>query len=436
MTIRDHTWRTTPGVYDGVGYVVVNRKVKTATGVDAGDRVRVAMAVDTKPRTVDVPSDLSEAFAQDEAAKAAFDALSFTHKREYVEWIEEAKRPETRARRIAGTRRAGQEGRDRALMAPLRGALAASVTPLRDAGGKLDDDAFGPLVDFFVASGLDGIMALGTSGEGILLSSEERRRATDLFLQAADRRLLVAVHCGAQTTAETVALSVHAAEVGADAVVVIGPPYFRLDEQAQLAHFQAAATACAPLPFYVYEFASTSGYPVAPSVLQRLRETAPNATGLKVSDTPWDAFSRLPAPGLRRLRRSGGAHPAGDGRRRARSGLGARVGVPRGGRGGRSRTRPSRALRASRSSGSRSSASRARRRSSGSSDGAASPCGRTCARRCAASPSRSATRSTCGTSRCSRPSSRRPPSRLRESSRSTASRDDDGPNDVRSSGPR
>jgi dihydrodipicolinate synthase/N-acetylneuraminate lyase len=183
-------------------------------------------------------------------------------------------------------------------MAPLRGALAASVTPLCDAGRSLDEDAFAPLVDFFVASGLDGIMALGTSGEGILLTSEERRRATDLFLQAADRRLLVAVHCGAQTTAETVALCVHAAEVGADAVVVIGPPYFRLDEQAQLAHFQAAATACAPLPFYVYEFASTSGYPVAPSVLQRLRETAPNATGLKVSDTPWDAFSAYLLPGF------------------------------------------------------------------------------------------------------------------------------------------
>jgi dihydrodipicolinate synthase/N-acetylneuraminate lyase len=183
-------------------------------------------------------------------------------------------------------------------MAELRGALAASVTPLRDTGGRLDEDAFGPLVDFYVASGLDGVMALGTSGEGILLSSEERRWAADLFLQAANRRLLVAVHCGAQTTAETVALCVHAAEVGADAVVVIGPPYFRLDEQAQLAHFQAAATACAPLPFYVYEFASTSGYPVAPSVLQRLRETAPNATGLKVSDTPWDAFSAYLLPGF------------------------------------------------------------------------------------------------------------------------------------------
>ena len=183
-------------------------------------------------------------------------------------------------------------------MAELRGALAASVTPLRDTGGRLDEDAFGPLVDFYVASGLDGVMALGTSGEGILLSSEERRSAADLFLQAADRRLLVAVHCGAQTTAETVALCAHAAEVGADAVVVIGPPYFRLDEEAQYAHFLAAATACAPLPFYVYEFAATSGYAVAPAVLQRLRESADNATGLKVSDTPWDAFSAYLLPGF------------------------------------------------------------------------------------------------------------------------------------------
>ncbi len=180
----------------------------------------------------------------------------------------------------------------------LRGTLAASVTPLRDAGGLLDEEAFGPLTDFFVAARLDGILALGTAGEGILLSEEERKRAADLFLQASDRRLRVAVQCGAQTTAETVALAVHAAEVGADAVVVIGPPYFPLDERAQYAHFLAAATACAPLPFYVYEFAATTGYPVAPEVLERLRGAATNLTGLKVSDTPWASFERYLLPGL------------------------------------------------------------------------------------------------------------------------------------------
>ena len=180
----------------------------------------------------------------------------------------------------------------------LKGALAASVTPLTDHGSALDEDAFGPLVDFLVQAGLDGILALGTAGEGILLRPEERRCAADLFLQASDRRLQVAVHCGAQTTADTVALSAHAAEVGADAVVVIGPPYFSLDEKAQYAHFLAAATACAPLPFYVYEFAATTGYAVAPAVLERLRQDASNVVGLKVSDTPFERFERYLLPGF------------------------------------------------------------------------------------------------------------------------------------------
>jgi dihydrodipicolinate synthase/N-acetylneuraminate lyase len=181
---------------------------------------------------------------------------------------------------------------------PLRGALAASVTPLRAAGGELDEEAFPPLVDFFVAAGLEGILGLGTAGEGILLTEQERRLAADLFLQAADNRLQVAVQCGAQTTAETVALAAHAAEVGADAVVVIGPPYFPLDERAQYSHFLAAASACAPLPFYVYEFAATTGYAVAPGVLEQLRGAAPNLAGLKVSDTPWASFERYLLPGL------------------------------------------------------------------------------------------------------------------------------------------
>lgn len=180
----------------------------------------------------------------------------------------------------------------------LHGVLAASITPLREHGSAVDDDAFGPLADFFVREALDGVLALGTAGEGILLSVDERRRVADLFLQASDRRLQVAVHCGAQTTRDTVTLAAHAAEVGADAVVVIGPPYFKLDEKAQYGHFLAAATACAPLPFYVYEFAATTGYAVAPAVLERLRDDASNVVGLKVSDTPFEAFEKYLLPGL------------------------------------------------------------------------------------------------------------------------------------------
>ncbi|MBD0348545.1 MAG: dihydrodipicolinate synthase family protein [Thermoleophilia bacterium] len=180
----------------------------------------------------------------------------------------------------------------------LRGALAAAVTPLRAAGAALDEEAFGPYVDFLVAGGLDGVLALGTTGEGILLSEAERRRAAELFVDAAGGRMAVAVHCGAQTTRETAALAEHAAGVGADAVAVIGPPYYALDEDALLAHFAAAARACEPLPFYLYEFRARSGYSIPPALIERLRERSPNLRGLKVSNQPWDAVAPYLVEGL------------------------------------------------------------------------------------------------------------------------------------------
>jgi dihydrodipicolinate synthase/N-acetylneuraminate lyase len=180
----------------------------------------------------------------------------------------------------------------------LRGVVAASVTPLEEGGAALDETAFGAVVDDLAAARLDGLLAFGTNGEGILLSVEERRRGLELFVAAASGRLLVAAHCGAQTTADTVVLAAHAAEAGADAVAVIAPPYYPLDEAAQLAHFTAAAGACAPVPFYVYEFERSSGYAVSPAVIARLAEAAPNLTGMKVSDTPWESFAPYLIEGL------------------------------------------------------------------------------------------------------------------------------------------
>jgi dihydrodipicolinate synthase/N-acetylneuraminate lyase len=173
--------------------------------------------------------------------------------------------------------------------------LAAALTPLRDDGRSLDEDAFGGYVEFLGRGGLDGVLALGSTGEGILFDARERKRAAELFL---DGPLDVIVHCGAQTTATTTDLAAHAAEHGAAGVAVIAPPYFRLDERAILAHFEAAANACAPLPFYVYEFANVSGYAVPRAVIERLRERAPNLVGMKVSDAPWEAFQPYLIEGL------------------------------------------------------------------------------------------------------------------------------------------
>jgi dihydrodipicolinate synthase/N-acetylneuraminate lyase len=171
----------------------------------------------------------------------------------------------------------------------ISGAFAAALTPLTADGVGLDEAAFAPYVRFLAAGGVDGILACGTTGEGILLSQAERRRAAELFLDAAaGDGLAVAVHCGAQTTADTAALAAHAAEAGAAAVAVIGPPFFALDGRALEGHFAAAASACAPLPFYVYEFEARTGYAVSLDVIERLRERVVNLRGLKVSDKPWE----------------------------------------------------------------------------------------------------------------------------------------------------
>ena len=178
----------------------------------------------------------------------------------------------------------------------LTGAIAAALTPLR--GGRLDEDAVEPYVDFLVAGGLDGALAMGTTGEGMLFDLDERCEIATAFVDAGRDKLRVAVHAGMQSTESTVALAEHAASIGADAVAVIPPPYFVLDDDALFAHLAAAARACAPVPFYVYEFERTSGYAVSRGVLERLREAAPNLAGMKVSDTPYEQFARYLDVGL------------------------------------------------------------------------------------------------------------------------------------------
>jgi dihydrodipicolinate synthase/N-acetylneuraminate lyase len=178
----------------------------------------------------------------------------------------------------------------------LRGALAAAVTPLRDE--RLDPEAVAPYVDFLASHGLDGVLVLGTTGEGVLFPPAYRRDIAEAFLEAARGRLQVAVHAGAQTTHDTVALAQHAATAGADAVAVIAPPYYALDEAELLAHFEAAAQACAPLPFYLYEFEARSGYAIPLPVIERLCERAPNLAGIKVSDSPWERLEPYLVEGL------------------------------------------------------------------------------------------------------------------------------------------
>jgi dihydrodipicolinate synthase/N-acetylneuraminate lyase len=179
----------------------------------------------------------------------------------------------------------------------ITGTLAAAVTPLCDNGERLDEDAVAPLLEFYAAGDLEGVLVLGTTGEGIMLRADERRRLAELSV-AARGPLQVVVHTGAQTTAETAELSAHAASAGADGVAVIAPPYYGFTPGELLEHFASAAAACAPLPFYVYEFADRSGYVVPVEVIQELRDRADNLVGMKVSDAPFERVEPYLAFGL------------------------------------------------------------------------------------------------------------------------------------------
>jgi hypothetical protein len=100
VTVNRHTYRATPVVYGGRYYLPVSRFNRLAARVEAGARVTVHLELDEEPRKIEAPLDLALALDEDEEARDFWDRLSYSHRREYIEWINEAKRDGTREKRI------------------------------------------------------------------------------------------------------------------------------------------------------------------------------------------------------------------------------------------------------------------------------------------------------------------------------------------------
>jgi hypothetical protein len=100
VTLREHTYRTTVARMGGRFLVPVSAEVRTAAGVAAGDELDVGIELDDAPRTVEVPPDLAAALAASPRAARAWEALAYSHRKEWVRSVEEAKKPETRERRV------------------------------------------------------------------------------------------------------------------------------------------------------------------------------------------------------------------------------------------------------------------------------------------------------------------------------------------------
>lgn len=100
VTLNGYGYRSTVATYGGEFYLPVRREVREAAGITPGQTIEVSIALDEQPRTVELPEGLGRALAVHPEAQAAFDRLSYSHQKEYVEWILSAKRPETRERRV------------------------------------------------------------------------------------------------------------------------------------------------------------------------------------------------------------------------------------------------------------------------------------------------------------------------------------------------
>ena len=112
-TVNGYTWRTTVVRMGGEFLLGLSKEVRQGAGAEAGDEVDVTLELDTAPREVEVPEALAAALAADPEAKASFDRMAFTHRKEYARWIADAKQEQTRQRRLGQALEMIRAGRTR-----------------------------------------------------------------------------------------------------------------------------------------------------------------------------------------------------------------------------------------------------------------------------------------------------------------------------------
>ena len=162
------------------------------------------------------------------------------------------------------------------------GLIPATYTPLTP-DLAVDLAAIPPLVERLLADGVCGLYVCGSTGEGVSLSTSERRQVAEAFTAATRGRVPVIVHVGHDSLAEAAALAAHAAEIGADATSAMPPCYFAIRDAAMAVECAAAVAAAAPkLPFYYYHIPAMTG--VAIDVVDFLKQAGdriPNLAGVK-----------------------------------------------------------------------------------------------------------------------------------------------------------
>jgi 4-hydroxy-tetrahydrodipicolinate synthase len=157
------------------------------------------------------------------------------------------------------------------------GVITALVTPLR--GDALDEEALRRLVDEQIASGVDGLVPVGTTGESPTLTNEEHLRVIQLVVEATKKRVPVIAGTGSNSTRETIEMSAAARKVGADGLLLVTPYYNRPGQEHLYRHFKAVMEAV-PLPSVLYNVPGRTACDLLPETIVRLAQL-PQVVGVK-----------------------------------------------------------------------------------------------------------------------------------------------------------
>jgi N-acetylneuraminate lyase len=164
----------------------------------------------------------------------------------------------------------------------IHGILPALLTPMDDDGVSVNHATLRRLVEFHIASGVNGFFVCGGSGEGLLLTPEERQAVLETVVASVAGRVAVIAHVGALDTATAQRLASHAAGLGVDAVAAVPPVYFRVGDDALFDHYRLIAEAARGLPVYLYNIPSATGVEITARTMARLIDI-PSVRGIKYS---------------------------------------------------------------------------------------------------------------------------------------------------------
>jgi 2-dehydro-3-deoxy-D-pentonate aldolase len=166
-----------------------------------------------------------------------------------------------------------------------KGLMPAMVTPFDDRG-EVDLAATEAVIERFIEAGVDGISPLGSTGEFSHLTGDERKRFAKEVVRIVGGRVPLVVGVGSSGTREAVELARHAEGVGADAVLVVSPFYWKVGEEALFRHFATVAESV-NIPVLVYNLPMLTGIDLSPSLIARIAAECPNAVGLKDTVTEY-----------------------------------------------------------------------------------------------------------------------------------------------------